>query len=284
MPVRRQGTSPVRASRSPGPGPDQRAWAPTGRVHPPPSSARKARSASTRGTRPASSMAASAPGWPRRPRGTRRPARPGPPGAASSRAPGPRLHPAGAAQSRRSRAALATTTAAIPAVPAAASRVARLPRSPAKLRSGRRLASCTRRRAEPVATVAPVGACRAGRPDQHVAGIGPLGEGGQDQPGRGQLGRGRQVLGRVDGDVGVAPRHRGLDLFDEDPPATEPIERDVGPRSPDRLDDHQATVGTPERSSSAATRSACQRASGDPRVASRRAGRRSRTHDRPATG
>ena len=48
--------------------------------------------------------------------------------------------------------------------------------------------------------------------DQGVAGIGPLGHGRQPQP----LGRlRREVLGRVDGQVGPPVEHRLLDLLDE---------------------------------------------------------------------
>ena len=75
--------------------------------------------------------------------------------------------------------------------PTAASRVARLPRRPVKVRSGRRLASCARRRAEPVATVDAGGQCVEPAADQHVPGIGPLGERGQDQAGHGQRRRRR---------------------------------------------------------------------------------------------
>ena len=114
-------------------------------------------------------------------------------------------HALGGDQPRRSRAAWATTTAAIPSTPTLASRVARLPRSPVKVRSGRRLANCTLRRAEPVATIGAGGEGVETAPDQDVAGIGPLGEGRQHQVGHVQLGRGRQVLGRVHGGIGLGP-------------------------------------------------------------------------------
>ena len=57
--------------------------------------------------------------------------------------------------SRRCNAANAITAASISSRSTAATRVAMFPRKPTKLRSGRRCASCERRRAEPVATVAP---------------------------------------------------------------------------------------------------------------------------------
>ncbi len=77
------------------------------------------------------------------------------------------------------------------------------------------------------------------RPDQHVAGIAPLGKGGQDEPGGGQLRRGGQVLGRVHGGVGVAPGHGGLDLLDEHALTAQPGERHVGAPVTLGVDHHQ---------------------------------------------
>ena len=92
---------------------------------------------------------------------------------------------------------------------------------------------------------------------------------------------GRQVLGRVDGEVGPAVEHGGLHLLREHALAAQLPDRDVGPPVAVGLDDDELEldVGSTARSS-AATCSACQRASGLPRVAarSRRAG------DRPLLG
>ena len=65
------------------------------------------------------------------------------------------------------------------------SRVAMLPRSSTKVRSGRRLASWARRRAEPVATGAPGRQVGQAPTDQGVAGIGPLGHRRQRRARRG---------------------------------------------------------------------------------------------------
>ena len=131
-------------------------------------------------------------------------------------------------------------------VPTAASRVARLPRRPVKVRSGRRLASWARRRADPVATSGAGGQGAERGPHQHVAGIGPLGEGGQHQSGYLELGGGGQVLGRVHGGVGIPPDHRGLHLLDEHPLAPEPVERHVEPAVPVGLHHHQRRRDTPD--------------------------------------
>ena len=147
--------------------------------------------------------------------------------------------PSGGDQPSRSRAARAATTAVIPSPPTRDRRVARLPRRSAKVRSGRRLASWTRRRAEPVATVAPVARPSRQDPDQHVAGVAPLGEGRQDESGGGQLRRGGQVLGRVHRGVGVAPGHGGLDLLHEHALTAQPGERHVGAPVTLGVDHHQ---------------------------------------------
>ena len=78
-----------------------------------------------------------------------------------------------------------------------------LPRRPVKVRSGRSQASWARRRTDPVATSAPGRRSAKGDADQGVTGVGPPGHGRQQQA-RGR--RRRQVLGRVDGEVGPARR------------------------------------------------------------------------------
>ena len=100
-----------------------------------------------------------------------------------------------------------------------------LPRRPAKVRSGRSQASWARRRTEPVATGAPG---LAGRP----GGIRPGRHGGRPgrrrPPGPGPSGVARrQVLGRVDGEVGPAVEHGGLHLLDEHALAAQLPDRDV---------------------------------------------------------
>ena len=109
-----------------------------------------------------------------------------------------------------------------------------LPRSSANVRSGRRLASWARRRTEPVATRAPVGQRGERGSDQRVARVGTLGHGAEREAGGGLR---RQVLGRVDREVGVAAQDGVLDLLDEDAGAAERVDRDVGPTVAGGLDD-----------------------------------------------
>ena len=182
------------------------------------------------------------------------------------------------ARPSRSRAVDATTTASWSA--ALAMRVCMLPRRLTKRRSGRCRRSCTWRRNEPVATSAPVGQVGEGRPDQRVPRVAALGDGGQHEArDRGR----RQVLGAVDGEVGPAVEHGGLHLLGEHALAAELPDRHVEPAVAVRCRRRRArpsTSGSTARSS-AATCSACQRASGLPRVAARsvrtrRYGRRGR--------
>ena len=136
-----------------------------------PAPARKARSADSARCEGGSSMARAARGSPRRRPGTPPRGPPARPGAARRADPGPRS--GAAVQPSRSRAATATTTAAtVPSSPRPTRR-AMLPRSSTKVRSGRRLASWARRRAEPVATSAAGGRSAQRQPDQGVAGVGP---------------------------------------------------------------------------------------------------------------
>ena len=203
-PASRSSTRPSAGSPSASPA---TAWAPTGSVHPPPSSARNARSAST--TRRTAGVVD---GRQRRQRGGvvgpaldrqgalghlghhRVPAR-------ASRSPRPvrgdPLQPVECGHGPPPRPSP-------PSAPARARRVARLPRRSAKVRSGRRLASCTRRRAEPVATVAPVGRSSRRAPTSTSRGSPRSGNAASTRPGAGQLLGGGQVLGRVHGGVGVA--------------------------------------------------------------------------------
>ena len=75
--------------------------------------------------------------------------------------------------------------------------------------------------------------------DQHVAGVGPLGERSQHQSGHAELSGGGKVLGRMDGGVGLAGDDRGLHLLDEHTLASEPVEGDIEPPVAGGFDHHQ---------------------------------------------
>ncbi len=120
-----------------------------------------------------------------------------------------------------------------------------LPRRPAKVRSGRSHASWARRRTEPVPMRAPGRQGVEPLADQGVAGVGPLGHGGDRQA----LGRRRrQVLGRVDGEVGPAVEHRGLHLLHEHAPAAQLPDGDVGPPVAHRVDHDRLNLNPEEPS------------------------------------
>ena len=154
--------------------------------------------------------------------------------------------------------------------PAWASRVAMLPRSPAKVRSGRSQASWARRRTEPVADS---GARRQGveaasRPGRR----GGRPAGGHRRQPQARGGDRREVLGRVDGDVGPPVEHGRLHLLDEDALAADlPRSGRPGAGRPvvdddDQLDRRRRDAAATRRS---ATWLACHRASALPRVAIR---------------
>ena len=111
-----------------------------------------------------------------------------------------------------------------------------LPRSPTKRRSGRAAASWAWRRSEPVATSARSGRSARVGADERVAGVAPLGHARDHQAGHGDR---RQVLGRVDGEVGPAVEHGGLHLLGEDALAAELPDRDVEPAVALRVDDDE---------------------------------------------
>ena len=149
------------------------------------------------------------PGSPRRRPGTRRPGSPGPPGAGRSPGPGPRPPPPSDPGGRGRRWPRPRRHGRRPRP----RRVSMFPRRPTKVRSGRWAASWERRRAEPVAMRDAGREVGQGPTHQRVSGVGPFGHGGDDQA----VGGGRrQVLGRVDGQVGPPVEDGGLDLLDED--------------------------------------------------------------------
>ena len=130
-----------------------------------------------------------------------------------------------------------------------------------ELEVGPQVGELGRRRSDPVAT-APREVVERGA-HQGVAGVAPLGDGGDDQARRGG---GRQVLGGVDGHVGPAVEHRGLDLLGEHALAAQLVDGDVEPPVALRL--HRDQLGLEARApaawTSATMRSACHSARADP--------------------
>ncbi len=151
--------------------------------------------------------------------------------------------PSGADQPSRSMAALATTTAATSPTPAAGQPGGQVAPQAGEDEIGPEVGQL-----HPASGRAG-GHHRSGGQgvepptDQHVPCIGPLGHGRQHQVGHGQLGGGGQVLGRVDGGVGLAPDHGRLHLLHEDALTPELFERDVGAAVPGGLHHHQGGGG-----------------------------------------
>ena len=121
--------------------------------------------------------------------------------------------------------------------PALSRRVPMLPRSSANVRSGRRFGELGpaphRAGRDPRARRA---ARRAWRPTSASRGSARSGTAPSASPGGGLR---RQVLGRVDREVGVAAQDGVLDLLDEDARAAERVDRDVGPPVTGGLDDDE---------------------------------------------
>ena len=76
----------------------------------------------------------------------------------------------------------------------------------------------------------------AGARDEHVAGVGALGDGGQPQAGRQRRG---QVFHGMDGAIDASGQQRLFDLLDEEPFATDVGERAVDEAIAGRLDDDE---------------------------------------------
>ena len=166
----------------------------------------------------------------------------------------------------RSRAATATTPA--PSWAARSSRVAMFPRSSAKVRSGRSQASWARRRTDPVATVAPAGRSASRDPTRASRGSARSGIQARRRPSGVVEGR---SLAEWTARSARPSRTAVLDVGDEGPLTPDLFDGDVGqpvaPGGETTISQSRAVGKGPEQ---AATRAACHRASGDPRVARRR--------------
>ena len=192
--------------------------------------------------------------WNRRRPDTRRPAHPGPPGAASSPGRGSRRQPPGrlprqpvhggpGGHHRGDSRAAPPSPAGWPGSPAGRRRSGPVAGWPAAPGAG------------PIRWPPwPRWPGRRGGAHQHVTGVAPLGEGGQHQPGNGQFIGGGQILGRVDGGVGIAPDHRRLDLLDEHALAARAGRAGRRCADPLRCRRSPARPPTPAAASSSATR------------------------------
>ena len=177
--------------------------------------------------------------------------------------------PTGGAHRRRSSAARATTTAVTPSTPALASRVARLPRRSANVRSGRALASCTRRRADPVATVAPVGSPSRLDPTRTSRGSPRSGKAASTRSGATSSGEAGRSLAECTA-ASASPRATAACTSVTNTPWPPNSARDTSVRRSPSVSTTTNSASTSTAARRAATRSACQRARGEPRVASRR--------------
>ena len=83
--------------------------------------------------------------------------------------------------------------------------------------------------------------CSSSRSRQQYSTVGPFGNGYQNQA---LGGGGRQVLGRVDGDVGPTVEYRCLDLDDEHTLATHLVDGGVEVSVASRGDDNDLEFGT----------------------------------------